>query len=617
MCPGGFSERASRGKGSATPERSGVMGKAQRRQEQQALKLLQQGNIKEAERIYRTLISEGVSNWAVFGNLAQICGMEGKTGEMIAFYRRALAINPNLPDAWCNLGIALQSQDDAAAAVDAFRRALAIQPGHPGMLCNLGRALQQQGDAEGAIDACRQALATDPCCMEALLSLGHSCWQQGDMHAAADAYRRALAIEPRSAAALANLGNVLLELGEVQAAIDACRRAVAMEPGAVHALCNLSNALRVQGSLREAAGAAEQALAVCPDSPDALSNLGSAVLQEGDPQAAIALFRRALASDANHAHAHRNLSLALLLAGDYHNGLKEYEWRFQVRGCNMLYGAPSLEPYTGDNLAEGEPLILVSELGLGDTLQFMRYIPYLQNAGLSIALCAPTKLHGLIRSSGITAALHGPDEASQLTCGKWLPLMSLPRHLRITPGNALVDAPYIRAPEPLVDRWQQKLAAEGRPVIGINWQGNTGPGEVGDWRSLPLAAFGAVCEQPSVRLLSLQKGSGSEQLAHCPFRHRFVGCQEEICGTWDFAATAAIIASCDLVISSDTAVAHLAAGMGRPTWLLLSKVPEWRWGLSGDTTFWYPAMRLFRQQERGNWLEVMERVAAALKREWA
>ena len=262
--------------------------------------------------------------------------------------------------------------------------------------------------------------------------------------------------------------------------------------------------------------------------------------------------------------------------------------------------------------------MLVSELGqgLGDTLQFIRYALYLKNTGLPVSLYVQTKLHGLIRASGITTRIYSPEQANQLTTGKWLPLCSLPGHLQVRPDHPVIDAPYIKAPEQRVDHWQQKLAAEQRPIIGINWSGLLRvalSGKKEDWRSLPLESFTPLVKKTTVTLLSLQKGDGAEQLADCSFRHRFVGCQEEINRTWDFVETAAIIANCDLIITSATAVAHLAAGMGHPTWLLLTKVPEWRWGIAGDTSFWYPSMRLFRQRERGNWAEVMDRVATVLE----
>ena len=170
---------------------------------------------------------------------------------------------------------------------------------------------------------------------------------------------------------------------------------------------------------------------------------------------------------------------------------------------------------------------------------------------------------------------------------------------------------FPKVPQEKIVQWQQKLAAEQKPIIGINWEGNPAGQRIG--HCIPLESFSLLIEETSANWLSLQKGSGSEQLMNCPFCERFVSCQEEINQTWDFVETAAIIANCDLVVTSDTSVAHLAAGMGKITWLLLTKVCEWRWGVDGETTFWYPSMRLFRQRERGDWHDVMERVAAALQ----
>jgi hypothetical protein len=187
--------------------------------------------------------------------------------------------------------------------------------------------------------------------------------------------------------------------------------------------------------------------------------------------------------------------------------------------------------------------------------------------------------------------------------------------LEVSPDHPIITEPYIKANDELIANWKSILSAEQRPIIAINWQGNPETEKQGlRGRSLPLEAFAPIVASSKTSLLSLQKGFGSEQLEICSFKDRFVSCQDQVNNTWDFLETAAIIANCDLVITSDTAVAHLAAGMGKTTWLLLHKVPEWRWGLEGDTTFWYPSMRLFRQQERGNWDEVMERVAEELKK---
>ncbi|MCY3536329.1 MAG: DUF6165 family protein, partial [Cyanobacteria bacterium MAG IRC3_bin_20] len=398
--------------------------------------------------------------------------------------------------------------------------------------------------------------------------------------------------------------------GDLQAAIDAYHQALTVKPNYIEALTNLGTALREQGDLQAAIDAHRQALTVKPNYIEALTNLGIALQAQGDLQAAIDAYRQALAIKPDFPGARLNLSLIQLLTGDYESGWQGYDWRLSVSSNKILITHPQVERWDGHNLAPGEPLMLVAEQGLGDTLQFMRYVPYLNRTGKTTSLCAPTKLHGLIQSSGITTMIYSPEEGSRITQGKWLPLLSLPKYLNVSPANPLVEPPYIKAPQQNVEHWQQKLATEKSPIIGINWQGSQAGSKLG--KTLPLAAFAPVIEQTDASLLSLQKGDGAEQLEDCPFRHRFVGCQEEINETWDFVETAAMIANCDLVITCDTSVAHLAAGMGKPTWVLLVAVPDWRWGMEGDTTFWYPAMRLFRQRERGNWQEVMDRVATAL-----
>ena len=244
----------------------------------------------------------------------------------------------------------------------------------------------------------------------------------------------------------------------------------------------------------------------------------------------------------------------------------------------------------------------------------MRYAICLRNQGIAVSLCAQSKLHTPIQASGLNPSPVTPDQANQVTEGHWIPLLSVPRHLEVSPANPIITGPYIKTTDELIDKWKNILSAEQRPIIAINWQGDPKTEKANlKGRSLPLEDLAPIAATTTASLLSLQKGFGSEQLKTCSFKDFFVNCQDQINETWDFLETAAIIANCDLVITSDTSVAHLAGGMGKTTWLLLKKVPDWRWGLEGDTTFWYPSMRLFRQSERGNWHGVMVRVAEALQ----
>ena len=305
----------------------------------------------------------------------------------------------------------------------------------------------------------------------------------------------------------------------------------------------------------------------------------------------------------------------MLLNGDYKNGWEKYEWRSKREKENSKpHAIPKCGQWSGElPLNQANQLLLVTEQGLGDTLQFMRYVTALRNEGISVSLCAQPKLHSLIQASGIDPSPLTPKQANEVAEGEWIPLLSVPRLLEVSPSNPVITESYIKTTEELTAKWASTLGAKEYPVVGINWQGNPKTEKRGlRGRSLELETFAPITSNSKISLLSLQKGFGSEQLETCSFKDRFVSCQDEINDTWDFLETAAILANCDLIITSDTSVAHLAGGMGKITWLLLHKVPDWRWSLEGDTTFWYPSMRLFRQTERGNWNEVMERVAQAL-----
>ena len=379
---------------------------------------------------------------------------------------------------------------------------------------------------------------------------------------------------------------------------------------------NLAAICVMQGRFDELIELLTKALQLKPNYPDAHNNLGIALKEQGDLTAAIASYNTALQLKPNYPDAHWNSSLTMLLGGDYKKGWEKYEWRSKKeKNASKPHAVPKCILWSGETaINQINQLLLVTEQGLGDTLQFMRYALALRDQGVDVSLCAQPKLHSLIKTSGIDPSPLTPQQANQVTDGQWIPLLSVPRHLEVSPENPIVTESYIKTTEELHTKWAGILTAEQRPIIGINWQGN--PETEKTWlrgRSLELETFAPILEGSQISLLSLQKGFGSKQLDICSFRDHFVSCQAQVNDTWDFLETAAIITNCDLVITSDTSVAHLAGGMGKTTWLLLHKVPDWRWGLEGVTTFWYPSMRLFRQRERGDWDEVMERVAEALQ----
>ena len=620
--------------------------------------LKKQGNLNAAVASYRKALDLKPNSPETLNNLGIALREQGDLEAAIDAYQKALAIKPDFTDALWNLGNAFKNQGKMEAAIASYRKTLAIKPdsqelllklaselafGNPGAICinegrlqeaeaiykrliqqgagghlvfgNLGAICTMQDRHQEAATFLRQALAIKPDFLDALVNLGVALQKQGELDAAMASYRKALDLKPNNPETLHRLGTALGEQGDLDAAIDSYQKALVIKPDFPDALSNLAVALRNQGKMEAAIASYRKAIAIKPDSQELLLKL-TLVLQEiGDLQTAVELARKAVSLDSDDAVGHFVLAMLLLLSGDYGEGWKEYEWRSAANTENAPpHARPKLEQWNGNNHAPGERLIVISEQGLGDTLQFMRYIPYVKAMGMDVYFCAQPKLHGLIQTSGITTTLCDPDTANGLTTGKWVLLLSLPTYLKVSPDNPLTNTAYLKVPEPQVLHWKQKLAAEHGPIIGLNWQGNPQAEKVHlEGRSLPLAALAPLPQATAASFLSLQKGPGSEQLMDCSFKHHFVTCQEEINQTWDFLDTAAMVVNCDLIITVDTAVAHLAAGLGKPTWLLLKRVPDWRWGMEGDTTFWYRSMRLFRQRERGNWAEVVERVARALE----
>ena len=549
--------------------------------EQHAAALVNQGRLQEAEAVYRELISEGTGNHAIFNNLGVLLGKRGELAAAIESYKKAIELNPENPNAYYNLGKIHKRHGDLALAIASYEKAIELNPNDSEVHLRLGNALNEKGDRPAAIDS----------------------------------YKKALELEPNYPDAYNNLGNALKEQGDLAAAIDAYGKALELKPNFPEAYYNLGNALKEQGCFAAAIDSYNRALALRPNFPSVYLNLGTALKEQGDLAAAIGSYNKALELRPNYPEVRWNSSLTLLSLGEYKAGWRFFGTRF-LQGVR-LDAHPKCPLWRGEPIAHPSRLLLVTEQGIGDTLQFMRYIIHLRRKGIDVLLCAPAKLHSLITASGLDQNPLTPEQASAVTQGYYLPLMSLPTVLGVTPESPLIAEPYIRTASPLIEKWKQILSGEKKPIIGINWQGNPAHEKSNlSNRSLPLHLFAPIAKQTGVSLLSLQKGFGSEQLEACAFKDCFVGCQPQVDATWDFLETAAIISNCDLILTSDTSVAHLAGGMGKPTWLLLKTVPDWRWGLEGDNTFWYPSMRLFRQKERGNWQEVMARVVHALLEEF-
>ena len=413
---------------------------------------------------------------------------------------------------------------------------------------------------------------------------------------------------PRRADAWTLLGILQQRLGHSRAAESAYREAIRVKPDYADAWTNLGNLLRDRNDMHGALRAFQHAMRCAPASPEPAYNLGVALEHFGLWDGALVAFQAAVECDARHVDAHWNGALALLRAGRFEEGFREYEWRFErgepaPRAC--------AEPvWDGGDLA-GRTILVWAEQGFGDTLQFLRFVPELARRGARVVLEVMDGLQALAsRIPGVAAVV--VRGAAPPAFDTHVALMSLPHKLALSCLPA--GAPYLRAHDALAWQWRDRLAASGRRAdrelaVGLAWAGNPALRNSRE-RSPGFDVVRALLDVRGTRFFSLQKGAGCAELAGRALPANFVDLDREIAS---FDDTAAIIANLDVVVTCDTAVAHLAGALGKPTLAMLPHMPDWRYGLDPHACAWYPAMRLFRQATRGDWADVLARVTHALE----
>jgi Flp pilus assembly protein TadD len=465
-------------------------------------------------------------------------------------------------------------------AVPAYRRALALHPAYPEAWQNLGSVLSDLGRPEEAIPCLQRALSLRPDYPMAQLNLGNALWATNCPEAAIAAYRSAIALRPDFAEAHHCLAILLGAVGAADARLDeaiaSVRRALALQPGYAEAHNTFGNLLRTAGRTAEAVPCYRRAIALAPGYPDA----------------------------------HFNLGMALLALGDFEAGWRDYEWRWrtpQMMGAVRRFPAPQ---WQGEP-AEGRRVLIHAEQGAGDALQFCRYAPLLAERGFHVILEVPKTLARLCRSlAGVAEiALRGePLPAFDLH----VPMLSLPLILGTTLATIPRSVPYLAAEPALVAAWRARLdpvIGPGRLRVGLAWAGDPSlhlpaRAAMDRRRSLAPARLAPLFEIAGVQFVSLQKG-GPPMPGEFPLI-------EEMSHAEDYAETAALLATLDLVIAVDTSVAHLAGALGQPVWLLDRFDPDWRWLIGRRDSPWYPTLRIYRQPRAGDWESVLAEVVRDL-----
>jgi tetratricopeptide (TPR) repeat protein len=524
-----------------------------------------------AEAMYRQILQADPRHAATMHRLGMVANATGRSAEAAEWIFKAIAQSPAQAAYHADLGVVFRYLDRLDEAMASYGRAVELQPDFAEAHNNLGEAMLRAGRCPEAVTSCRRALELRPDYAAAHNNLGTAYLKMRRPDDALASYRRALERQPDHADTHKNLVVLFAEMDRWDEAIASGQRAVALQPLAAECHLNLGVAFRGRGEFARAMDCFRQAIACQPDFVDG----------------------------------HWNLACLLLLLDQHEEGWREYEWRWRFPALARSSRVLSQPRWTGAP-APGETILVHAEQGYGDTMQFLRYLPLVrQRAGAGrVLLKCPAALRRLITQSGGWDAeiIDSPpeDTASLPPFDQQVPLLGLPLALSLCqPGDPAVTAsPYLQA-DP-ADRlvWRERMGGPPAWRIGLAWQGN--PLHANDaHRSIPWDELIPILQMAEINFFILHLESGlldpTPQFA-------------------DFADTAALMAELDLIITVDTATAHLAGALGRPVWTLLPFVPDWRWGLGRDDTPWYPTMRLFRQITAGDWNAVILRVAAELQK---
>jgi tetratricopeptide (TPR) repeat protein len=617
----------------------------ERERVERALALFQGGDLPRAAALCREILATDPRQFEALHFLGLIAGRQKDFARAVEFLERALAVDDNQAGAHCNLGLARQELGRMEGALASYERALALQPDFAAAHLRRGNVLRHLRRLQDALAAYERAIACHAAYAEAHFNRANLLKELSQGETALAAYDTAIAIKPEYVEARVNRsqllqelgcpaealtgveaalamrpndlparllqGNILTQLGQSAAALQSFDRAIALRND--HALAHMGrgNALRQLNRLTEALASQTQAIALDPDLAAAHVNRGNVLTDLGRHVEASSSYDRAIALQGDLAEAHFARAIGLLQLGDFGNGWREYEWRWKSPGTAAMLSEPrtfSQALWLGDFPLAGRTILLHGEQGLGDRIQFCRYVAGVAALGARVILEVPEVLAGLLgRLPGVGELVVAGSALPQFDCH--CPLMSLPLAFASRLETIPATVPYLEADPAVTARWRARLGPRTRPRVGLAWSGN--PKNANDRnRSIPLATL--IARLPRgfdyVSLHREVRESDAVLLQASKVIGDFRAEQS------DFSDAAALCELMDVVISADTSLAHLSGALGRPTWMPLAFNADWRWLVGRADSPWYPTVKLYRQTQLGDWDAVLQRVAQDLRR---
>jgi tetratricopeptide (TPR) repeat protein len=571
---------------------------------QQGISLGNNGQHREALAVYDRLLTARPDLVEALNNRGIVLIQLRQFGEAVSSFDRALAINPRLPEAWSNRGSAQMEAGDPDSALESFARAIELRPDAFGALAGSARLRAERGQWLEALALIDRALVIEPSNIEILGRRAHALLMLKRHDEALAAYEIFLGKESMAAGALNDYGTALVASQRFEEALSAFDKAIALQPDFPEALNNRGLTLCRLLKYEEAVTSFERALQIYPDYVGAIDNLGIALAKLGRNDEAIARSDEALMIEPDYAKAHLHQGITRLRMGDYPGGLRLYEWRW-IEGGIPLWRQFAQPLWMGRDSLEGKSILIHSEQGLGDAIQFVRYVPLLAKRGARVLLAVPRVLLPLMQSLPGVERFYAWGDAvppSDFHC----PLLSLPLAFETTVNSIPGNVPYLRIDADRPKAVRKELTRRGKKLIGLCWRGNPSYPEDRE-RSMGLDAMAPLLSVPGASFVSLQKElTDSERRIASSLGLHHLGS--------DFDDTAEVVAAVDVVISVDTVWAHLAGALGKPVWIFLSPAPHWVWLSKRTDSPWYPSARLFRQRIAGEWKPTVAKVCDELKR---
>jgi tetratricopeptide (TPR) repeat protein len=601
------------------------------------------GQLHAARALYQEILRLRPRHFDALHLLGVLAAQDNDPQQAVRLIEKAIQVEPNNAAAHCNKGTALQAINQWEAALAAYDRAIALRPDYAMAHCNRGGVLRELKQFAGALASCDRSIAIRADSAEAHSNRGNVLADLGRTDEALHSYERAIAlrgnyaeayfnrgnllkalgrfaealasydiaiaIRPAYAEAHANRGAVLFELREWHAALAAYDRAIAAKHDYAEGHLNRGNVLKAAGRFNEALESYKCAIATRADYVEAYCNLGFVLKELRQHRAALERYERALLIRPDFAEASFNRGTLLLSLGDFERGWHDYESRWKLEHTTAPVSRNFSQPlWRGEQPIAGKTLLLHSEQGLGDTLQFCRYAKLVAELGAHVVCEVQPQLVQLL------ATLAGPSQV--IAAGGALPefdyhcpLLSLPLAFRTDLASIPATARYLAAEPIKVAQWQARLGEQLRPRIGLTWSGSSRHTNDHN-RNIPLAELLARLPR-GLDYVSLQYEPRADDQRTLEANPWIVDLTD---GLRDFADSAALTECLDLVVGVDTSVAHLSGALGKPTCILLPSNPDWRWLLDRSDSPWYPTLRLLRQQSSGEWTMALEQLNSELTR---